>query len=122
MDRVVNWLERHETELAVNPIVLGELQYGILLLPSGRRRTRLLEWFSAGVTHLPVLDLDAATARIWAEMIASLRRRGYTALVKDSLIAASAKQHHLKVATRTVVDFRRCGVAVVNPFSDAAGP
>jgi predicted nucleic acid-binding protein len=25
------WLGRHETEPAVNPIILGELEYGILL-------------------------------------------------------------------------------------------
>jgi predicted nucleic acid-binding protein len=42
--RVLAWLERHETQLAVNPIILGELQYGILLLPSGRKRERLLKF------------------------------------------------------------------------------
>jgi hypothetical protein len=34
------WLSRHETELAVNPIILGELEYGILLLPAGKKRER----------------------------------------------------------------------------------
>jgi predicted nucleic acid-binding protein len=36
--------------------------------------------------------------------------------VKDSLIAASALQHGLTVATRNVADFSNAGVAVVNPF------
>ena len=39
--RVVEWLRRHEHDLAVNPIILGELEYGILLLPASRRRARL---------------------------------------------------------------------------------
>ncbi|TMQ32553.1 MAG: type II toxin-antitoxin system VapC family toxin [Planctomycetota bacterium] len=38
---MVAWLRRHERELALSPTVLGELEYGILLLPAGRRRTRL---------------------------------------------------------------------------------
>ena len=28
--RVVQWLRENEAELAINPIVLGELEYGIL--------------------------------------------------------------------------------------------
>jgi predicted nucleic acid-binding protein len=36
--------------------------------------------------------------------------------VKDSLIAASALQYGLTVATRNVVDFSNAEVAVVNPF------
>jgi predicted nucleic acid-binding protein len=47
--RVVDWLRRHERNLAVNPIILGELEYGILILPASRRRTRLEQWFTAGV-------------------------------------------------------------------------
>ena len=31
--RVVEWLRNHERDLAVDPIILGELEYGILLLP-----------------------------------------------------------------------------------------
>ena len=34
---VVDWLRAHERRLVVNPIILGELEYGILLLPAGRR-------------------------------------------------------------------------------------
>ncbi len=62
---VVAWLGRYERRLAVNPVILAELEYGILLLPAGRRRTRLEEWFAAGVKTLPVLDLDAGTATAW---------------------------------------------------------
>ncbi len=34
----------------------------------------------------------------------------------DALIAATALEHGLTVATRNVRDFARCGVPVVNPF------
>lgn len=36
--------------------------------------------------------------------------------VKDGLIAASALQYGLTVATRNVADFSNAEVAVVNPF------
>jgi len=37
-----------ERDLAVDPIILGELRFGILLLPRGRRRTHLERWFEDG--------------------------------------------------------------------------
>jgi len=37
--------------------------------------------------------------------------------LKDSLIAASALQNKLTVATRNERDFRKAGVRVLNPFS-----
>jgi hypothetical protein len=39
--KVVEWLRRNERELAVDPIILGEVRFGILLLRKGKRRTSL---------------------------------------------------------------------------------
>ena len=121
-ESVAAWLALHQRRLVVNPIILAELEYGILLLPAGRRRTRLEKWFSAGVTTLPVLDLDAGTAKVWAELLAELKRKGRAMPIKDSLIAATARQHRLTVATRNVNDYRYAGVAIVNPFAVGAKP
>ena len=113
---VDDWLRVHERQLVVNPIVLGELEYGILLLPAGRRRTRLQKWFAEGAGKLFVLDMDAGTASVWAELLAELKRKGRAMPLKDSLIAATARQHRLTVATRNVSDYRHAGVSLVNPF------
>jgi hypothetical protein len=113
---VNDWLRVHERRLVVNPIVLGELEYGILLLPAGRRRTRLQKWFAEGARKLFVLDIDADTASVWAELLAELKRKGRAMPLKDSLIAATARQHRLTVATRNVSDYRHAGVLLVNPF------
>ena len=115
--RVVEWLRSHERELAVNPIILGELEYGILLLPAGRRRARLEQWFTAGVQRLRVLDYDAATASAWARLLSRLKKKGHAMPIRDSLIAATALAHGLTVATRNTNDFRNAGVAVENPFA-----
>lgn len=114
---VLDWLGRHEHEVAVNAVVLGEIEFGILLLPSGRRRKRLDEWFARVAEMLPVLEMDRDTARIWAALLARLRRKGRAMRVKDSLIAASALQHGLTVATRNTGDFAHCGVELVDPFA-----
>ncbi len=116
--RVVAWLREHEPRLLVNPIVLGEIEYGILLLPAGKKRTRLLEWFSDGVQRMRSLDLDASTASAWAALLAKLKRKGQAMPIKDSLIAATAIAHGLTVATRETADYRHAGVPLVNPFAD----
>ncbi len=114
--RVVAWLRAHETEFAINSIVLGELEYGILLLPKSQRRKRLEQWFTSGIERLQVLDFDAQSARTWARLLSSLRKKGLVMSVKDSLIAATALTHTLTVATRNVADFRPAGVRLLNPF------
>ena len=113
---VIDWLAKHETELFVNPVVLGEIEYGILLLPTGQRRTRLEKWFAEGIAQLRVLEIDRETARIWAGLLMDLKRKGRAMPVKDSLIAATARQYGLTVATRNTHDYRQAGVKLVNPF------
>jgi len=85
-------------------------------LPSGRKRYRLAAWFAAGVQHLGVVELDAATASHWARLLAELKRKGRAMPIKDSLIAATARQHRLTVATRNGSGYRDASVRVVNPF------
>ena len=116
--RVVAWLREHEHELAVNPIVLGELEYGILQLPPGRRRTRLEHWFTHGVKRIRHLDFDTACAAAWARLLAKLKKQGLAMPVKDSLIAATALANGLIVATRNTHDFRNAGMKVENPFEE----
>ncbi len=114
----LDWLTKHERDLAVDPVILGEIRYGILLLPKGRRRTRLERWFEAGVQRLSCLPWDAATGLRWAELLAALQRSGRAMPVKDSLIAATALVHGLAIATRNRVDFEKAGVRVVDPFAE----
>lgn len=115
---VVQWLREHESELAVDPIILGEIRFGILLLPKGARRKRLERWFAEGVEKIYCLPWTSATALRWAELLANLRASSHAMPVKDSLIAASALLHGFSVATRNVRDFQKTGVRVVDPFAE----
>jgi predicted nucleic acid-binding protein len=115
--RVVEWLRHHEREIVVDPIVLGEVHFGILLLPAGNRRRQLERWFGEGVKRIHCLPWDASTGLRWAGLLADLRAEGRTMPIKDSLIAATALVHTLVVVTRNTRDFQSAGVKVLNPFS-----
>ncbi len=114
---VVAWLRAHEAELVVDPIILGELRYGLLRLPVGRRRDRLMGWFDAGAARLECLPWDRAVGLRWAELLAELRRAGRAMPIKDSQIAATALAHGLTLVTRNERDFEAAGVPLLNPFA-----
>ena len=113
---VVEWLRRHERAIAVDPVILGEVRFGILLLPRGKRRFALERWFEAGILRIHCLPWDAQTGLRWAALLADLRARGRAMPLKNSLIAATALVHRLVVATRNSGDFEPSGVEVVDPF------
>lgn len=115
--QVVQWLREHEEEIAVDPIILGEMRFGILILPHGQKRAALEHWFNAVVGHAYCLPWDAGTGLKWAELVAKLRAAGKTMPLKDSLIAATAAAHGLALATRNRPDFTNAGVRVVDPFA-----
>ena len=114
--KVVEWLRSHERELVVDPFIVGEIRFGILLLPRGARRTRLEAWFDGGVGRLHCLPWDATTGVRWAQLLARLRAKGKAMPIKDSLIAATALAHDLTLVTRNVADFKTAGVPVLDPF------
>src|SRR5438045_2186353 len=70
---------------------IGEILYGIELMPVSARRKRLEEWYANWI--LPsftgrILDMDWVAMERWGPMMAGLERRGLKMSIKDSLIAA----------------------------------
>ena len=115
--RVIAWLQANEADVVVDPIVVGEIRYGILLLRRGARRAKLERWFDQGIGGLHCLPWELATGLRWAELIADLRARGRAMPIKDSMIAATALVHGLAIATLNRRDFEAARVPITEPFA-----
>src|SRR5262245_15481116 len=114
--KVVEWLTTNEGDLVVDSIILGELCVGILALPRGRKRTRLEQWFEKVVQTIDCIPWDAAISRRWAALVVDLKRKGDAVPLLDGMIAATALQHGLTIATRNTRDFKKTGVKTLTPF------
>ena len=114
--RAMAWLREHERDLVVDPIILGEIRFGILLMPAGRRRKRLQAWFDEGVRRISCISWDVAVGLRWAKLLADLRAAGRSMPIKDSLVAATALEYGLVMVTRNRRDFESAGVQLVDPF------
>lgn len=114
--KVVAWLTANESNLMIDSIILGELRMGILALPRGRKRERLEGWFEAVVETIDCLPWDAAVSQQWAALVVALKKKGEAVPLLDGMIAATALQHDVIVATRNTRDFEKTGVKTFNPF------
>ena len=116
---VVAFLTRH-SDLWVSSIILHELDFGVRLLPSGRRRDALRSALEEYVTEYAdrVLPLERREAESAAELRAAAHRSGRVLHLGDALIAGTAKAHGLAVATRNVSDFDGLDIDVTNPWEE----
>jgi hypothetical protein len=112
---VVAWVNGLQDEqLFLSAVTLGELQAGI-------ERTRRQDpvkaseielWADQVGSSFQVLPMDAMCFREWGRII----DRKPDELLEDAMIAATARVHHLIVATRNEADFKRLDVRILNPF------
>lgn len=114
---VVSFLAEHN-ELWLASVVVHELEYGLQLLPQGRRRNRLYSSHLEIVARYydRILPLDRTSAEWAASLRAQAQRSGRTLDLGDALIAGIAKANDLTIATRNVRDFDGLGIPIVNPW------
>jgi len=115
---VLTWMREHEKGMYVSTITLGELKYGIAILPAGKRKTVLQNWLSqtAKMMEGTTLAFNRSAAYVWSDLRASAKSKGIELPLADGMIAAIAKRHELTVATRNIADFKHAKVKTVNPF------
>jgi hypothetical protein len=119
---VLAWLDQIPGEaLYVSVLTLGEIRKGIEALPDKKRREKLRLWLEH---DLPawfegrVLPIDLAVADRWGRLLAEVQRSVPTI---DSLLAATALHHDLRMVTRNGGDFVYPGLEVVDPFRHKRG-
>jgi predicted nucleic acid-binding protein len=115
--RVVSFLGARQ-DLWVSSVVLHELEFGLRLLPHGRRREELESAVAKFVTGYAdrILPLDRREAEAAAVLRVRAQQSGRTLHLGDALIAGTARAHDIAVATRNVTDFGGLDVAVINPW------
>lgn len=114
--KVAQWLSAHEDELFLSVLTLGEIQKGISNLTDSRRRRRLASWLDHEIRPWfagRLLPVDERVAVGWGRMQA---QAGHPLPAIDSLIAATALEHGLTLATRNTADMARTGVSLFNPW------
>ena len=116
--KVLEWLRKHERELYVSSITIGEIRRGIERLPDGKRKTQLRSWLQALCDCMQgrVLSFNTSTAHVWGQLKAKWEKSGITVPSLDSQIAATASRHSLTIVTRKTADFKTTGIKVLNPF------
>ena len=115
----MGWLEANESNIYTSVLVIGEIRYGIELLPAqSARKTDLSKWLDKLVIILAgrVLAVNTRVADEWARLQSEMRRKGVVLPIVDSLIAATARRYHLTVATDNMTHFKHAGIPVLNPF------
>jgi predicted nucleic acid-binding protein len=113
------WAIAHEEQLRLSTVVLAELRAGAALLPVGRRRASLEAHFDELIAvHADrALSFDLMTARHYANVLESAKRHGRPIATADAMIAATAIQHHMALATRNARDFAGVEVELIDPWS-----
>jgi predicted nucleic acid-binding protein len=117
---VVSWLNDQESAvLFLTAITIGEIGFGLEILPQGRRRLHLEQGFERVVAEAfsgRILVFDEEAARNYGVVMGRRRAIGRPLSIQDGQIASIARAKGFAVATRNVRDFVECGVEVINPF------
>ena len=119
---VLNWVSRQlASNLYLTTVSEAELRYGVEILPTGRRRERLLTEIDGMLREDftgRILPFDSHAARAYAVIGASRRAAGHPISHADCQIAAIARAVGASVATRDLSDFEDCGVDLIDPWSE----
>ena len=117
---VLAWLDRQPPlSIWITSITLFECQFGLALMPTGRRRQALETSFAALLAEdldKRVLAFDAEAAAQAATLAAQRQLAGRPVDIRDTQIAGIAQSRRATVATRNLKHFEGLSVPVVNPW------
>ncbi len=116
-----SWLANvDETTAFISAITIGELRFGIALLPNSANRRELERWLTSDVMLNfagRIVAFDHHVADRWGKIRAQARARGNTVPAIDAMLAATAQHRNLTIVTRNEAHFAITGVTVLNPWT-----
>lgn len=122
--RVKRWLENADPDsLYASVLTIGEIRFGIGLLPPGKRRTELEKWIDRDLGEWfegRILPVDRSIADRWGMLRAEARAKGRPLSVIDALLAATALQNNLTLVSRNVSDYSVPGLSIFDPWNAPA--
>lgn len=121
---VLGWLASQGRDAVfTTAITQAEILYGVEMLPSGKRRTRLqtaMERLFAEEFHDRILPFDVEAALVYPKIVAGRESIGRPISQFDAVIASVCRSRNAAIATRNTRHFEHCGVAMVNPWSGSS--
>ena len=117
---VREWARNNAKEAWLSVIVLAELRGGAAWMDLGKRRLAFESEFDKLATDFAdrLLLFDAETSLFYAKVLERSKRLGKPIGTADAMIAATALQHNMAVATRNLSDFAGAGVELINPWEE----
>lgn len=121
--RVAKWIDSQpEHTMFLSILTLAEYRKGIEHLPHGHKlRLRLQQAVNALESRFSgrVLSVSDEIALRWGAISGEAKRlTGHSPSVIDTLLAATAIEHNLYLATRNVTHVVQSGAAIFNPWKD----
>lgn len=117
---VVTWFNKQDpVSLYLTTITIGEIGYGIWILPVGKRRRLLAKNFEALLKagfENRILAFDEAAAHHYGDIMGKRKKIGRPLACLDGQISAIAQANIYAIATRNTKDFEHCGPTLLNPF------
>ncbi len=117
---VLDWLDRQPSKSVwTSCISLMEIRFGILRMPEGKRRERMLEEFEVILREEieeRYAPFDAAAAAQTAALMVLRNHQGRPMEYRDAMIAGTALSANAALVTRNTAHFSDLGVKLFNPW------
>jgi hypothetical protein len=117
---LIAWMaEQADDDLFIASMVVGEVWFGVLQCPRGKKRAQLESWFAGAdgpraLFRNRILPFDEKASLIWARLMSDGSKAGHQRSPLEMILAAVAEANNCVVVTDNEKDF--AGLNFINPL------